>query len=75
MYRIEEEIVPPISVFEWIVTFCILFIPLLNVIMLVFWSFAKGVNPNKANWAKGMIIMSVLGTAAWFLFFRALFAH
>ncbi|MBI5727589.1 MAG: hypothetical protein HY965_07030 [Ignavibacteriales bacterium] len=73
MYRIDEEIIPPVSIFDWLVTFFILIIPGLNLIMLLFWAFAKGINPNKANWAKAMIIFSAVGFVFWFLFLRVLF--
>lgn len=74
MYRIDEEIVPPITLFEWLVTLVISVIPGFNVIMLLFWSFAKGVNPNKANFAKAALIFLLFAYASWYLFFKPLFS-
>lgn len=46
-----------ISVGEWIITFIILAIPLVNIIMLFVWAFSGGVNPSKQNYAKASLII------------------
>jgi hypothetical protein len=68
----------PISVKDWIITILITAIPLVGLIMLFVWGFGSDTHPSKANWAKAtliwyligivisMIIISVVGTAAFF---------
>ena len=45
-----------ISVGEWIITFIILAIPLVNIIMLFVWAFGGGVNLSKKNYARASLI-------------------
>jgi len=59
-----------ISVGEWIVTFIILVIPILNIIMLFVWAFGGGVNLSKKNYAKASLIM----IATIILFYIIIFA-
>ena len=49
-----------VSVGDWIITFIILAIPLVNIIMLLIWAFGDGGNLNKKNFAKAALIMFVI---------------
>jgi len=42
---------------EWIMAIIITVIPILNLIMLFYWSFSKSTNPTKANWAKANLVV------------------
>lgn len=46
-----------IPITEWIITFFLLAIPILNIILLVIWSFSRDTNPSKANFAKAYLII------------------
>ena len=48
-----------ISTSEWIITKLIMFIPIVNIIMLIIWAFNNNTNINKANWAKANLIIMV----------------
>jgi len=70
-----EKPVPVISVTDWIITFIIMAIPLVNIIMLFVWGFGDA-NPNKANWAKASLVMMLVMGAIYFfiaIIFGALF--
>lgn len=45
-----------VSTSEWVWTFLISVIPLVNIIMLFVWAFSSSTNENKANWAKAALI-------------------
>jgi len=49
-----------ISTGDWLITKFLMQIPILNLILLLFWSFQKDQNYNKANWAKATLIVYVL---------------
>lgn len=49
------------SVGEWVITFIIMAIPLVNLIMLCVWAFGSNTAPAKANFAKAALIMMVVG--------------
>jgi hypothetical protein len=42
---------------EWVLTLFIASIPLVGIIMLFVWAFGDTTNINKANWAKGALIL------------------
>jgi len=44
------------SVGQWMLTLFISFIPLVNIIMFFVWAFGSATPPDKANWAKAMLI-------------------
>ena len=50
----------PISVGEWIITAAIAAIPIVGIVMMFVWAFGKNTNPNKSNWAKAMLIVSII---------------
>ena len=48
---------PVISLGEWIITFIVLAIPLVNIIMLFVWGFSCGTNPSKQNFCRAALII------------------
>ncbi len=52
----ENENYRPVSVGEWMVTYLLMFIPLVNLIMLFVWAFGGNAPVSKANWAKASLI-------------------
>jgi hypothetical protein len=59
---------PPVSLGDWIITFILMAIPLVNVIMLFVWGFGD-TNPSKANWAKASLIFMLIGIIIYFFVF------
>jgi len=61
------------TVKEWMVTYLILFfasiIPLLNIIILLYWAFSEETKPCKKNWAKASLIfiLIVMAIALFFI--------
>lgn len=51
----------PLTVNEWFVTILILALPLVNLVMYLYWAFADGVNINKRNFCRASIIWAVVG--------------
>ena len=51
----------PLSVNEWFVTILILALPLVNVVMYLYWALADGVNVNKRNFCRASIAWAILG--------------
>ena len=58
-----------VTVGEWIVTFIILAIPLVNLIMLFVWAFGGDVNINKQNYAKASLIFIAIFLALYIIIF------
>lgn len=53
----EKAPIPAVSIADWLITLLILFIPVLNVIMLLVWSFNKSTHRSKANFSKAVFIL------------------
>ncbi|MDR0394858.1 MAG: hypothetical protein LBH77_06840 [Tannerella sp.] len=49
-----------VSIGDWIITFIIMIIPLINLIMLFVWAFGGGTSESKANWAKASLILYLI---------------
>lgn len=47
----------PMSVKDWLITYLIMFIPMVNFIMLIVWSVSDKTNVNRQNWARAAWIM------------------
>jgi hypothetical protein len=47
----------PISVGNWIVTFILLAIPLVNIIMLIVWAASGSTHPSKKSFARAYLIL------------------
>jgi len=54
---------------EWIITYLLMLIPIVNLVLLVFWGFGGDANESKANWAKAKLIL-ILVTSVLFLIMR-----
>lgn len=48
----------PMSVKDWLITYLIMFIPMVNFIMLIVWSVSDKTNVNRQNWARAAWIYS-----------------
>ncbi len=62
-----EETARPLSVGEWFVTLLILAIPLVGVVMYLYWAFADGVNENKRNFCRAGLLWFVVVCGVAFL--------
>ena len=57
-----------LSVKDWVITLIITAIPLVGFIMLFVWGFGSGTNENKANFAKGALIVYAIMIGIYILF-------
>lgn len=59
----------PVTVGNWMLTYLLMCIPLVNFILLFVWAFGSGVPESKANWAKASLIWMVIGVGLFVLVF------
>lgn len=59
---------PVISLGEWIITFIVLAIPIVNIVMLFVWAFSSGTNPNKQNFCRAALLLYAVMFLLFFLF-------
>lgn len=74
----EKNVNTIVTVKDWVITYFIMCIPIVNIVMLFVWAFGDNTNESKRNWAiAGLVlavifivlyaILAVLGVAANFL--------
>jgi len=56
-YSPQQSESQPLSVRQYIVMFLLLCVPILNIILLLKWSFGASVNPSKRNFARASLIL------------------
>jgi hypothetical protein len=47
----------PVSVWVWLGTIAVALLPLVNVAVLLYWSFGKGIDLNRRNFSRAGLIM------------------
>lgn len=60
-YNAKDNLIKPLSVGAYIGMFILLCIPIVNLIMLLVWSFSDTVNINKKHFAIAQLIMILIG--------------
>ena len=60
-YQQQDQFAPKnqstVTIGDWIVTFILMAIPLVNIIMIFVWAFSSSTPVSKANWAKASLIL------------------
>ena len=63
-----------VSVGEWIISYILLCLPIVNIIMMFIWAFGANAKPSKKTWARAMLIIMVVGIILSIIFSVALSA-
>ena len=50
----------PVTLGDWMITYLIQIIPLVNIIMLFVWAFDSGTKLSKKNWARATLIWAII---------------
>lgn len=53
---------------EWAITIFVSSLPIIGIIMLLVWAFSESSNIHKKNWAKGTLILWIIGFIIAFAF-------
>lgn len=53
----------PVTIGEWMITYLITLIPLVNIVLVCIWAFDSNTKPSKKNWAKASLIWMAIGIA------------
>lgn len=56
----QTQDVSVMSVKDWVITILVISLPIIGLIMLFVWGFGSGTNQNKANFAKGALILAAI---------------
>ncbi len=62
----------PVTVGEWMITYLLLAIPIVNIVLIFVWAFGSNTSISKANWAKALLLWFLIGIGIYLLFFLAL---
>ena len=59
----------PVSVGNWVLTYLLMCIPLVNIVLLFVWAFGGNTPVCKSNWAKASLIWLLIGIVIWIVLF------
>ena len=62
----------PVTIGNWMLTYLLMCIPLVNFILLIVWAFGNNTPISKANWAKASLIWMVIGIVFYVVLFVVL---
>ncbi len=65
---LQPNLTAPMKVGEYILTFIIFSIPVVNIIMMFVWAFGSNVNVNKKNYSRAVLIMGLIGAVLAIIF-------
>jgi hypothetical protein len=68
----EESTYRPVSVGDWMVTYLLMCIPLVNIILLFVWAFGGNTPISKANWAKASLLWILIAIGFYVVLFVVL---
>ena len=58
----------PMSVGEWLITIFVLAIPLVNVVLYLYWAFSGSENLNRRNYCRASLVIFVIAVGIFVLF-------
>lgn len=58
----EDAPEPPVKTLEWLWSLILTVIPVVNLVVLLIWSFGGGISISKRNWARAKLILVVVST-------------
>lgn len=68
-YPPSADIAPVISTGGWIGTLLLMFIPIVNIILLIVWAASSDENPNRRNFARAYLVMMLVSIILGVIFF------
>ena len=69
-----KDISQPMSVSDWLITYLIMIVPIVNIVMLFIWGFGSNTNLSKASWAKATLLWFCIITVIYVLFLIIVFS-
>ncbi len=68
-YYPQTNVAPVMSIGQWLVTFLLMAIPIVNIIMIIVWLASKNENPNRKNWVLAYLIVIAISIVLTFIIF------
>ena len=68
-YYPQTNVAPIMSIGQWLVTFLLMAIPIVNIIMIIVWLASKNENPNRKNWVLAYLIVIAISIVLTFIIF------
>ena len=68
MNDIKNQQAEVVSVQEWVIALVVMFIPIVNVVMMLVWAFGSNTNPSTANFFKAQLLVTAVLVVLWLFF-------
>tara|TARA_B110000116_G_C16438370_1_gene403749 strand:- start:266 stop:499 length:234 start_codon:yes stop_codon:yes gene_type:complete len=63
----------PMTIGQWIITFLLCSIPLVNIIMVIVWAVSGSTHPSKKTWAQAYLIIMGISIILWIIIMLIIF--
>ena len=60
MNEVNNQEYQPMTVGQWVVTFILCAIPIVNIIMIIVWAVSGTTHPSKKTWAKARLLLMAI---------------
>jgi len=70
--RMMNENNRPVGIGDWMITLILLSIPIVNIVLCLYWAFSSATPVSKSNFAKAMLMFMVLAIALYVIMIGAL---
>ena len=67
-----QNVAPVMSIGQWLVTFLLMAIPIVNIIMIIVWLTSKDENSNRKNWVLAYLIVIAISFVLTFIIFGSI---
>ena len=71
-YYPQTNVAPVMSIGQWLVTFLLMAIPIVNIIMIIVWLTSKDENSNRKNWVLAYLIVIAISFVLTFIIFGSI---
>ena len=65
MNDIKNQQAEVVSVQEWVIALVVMFIPIVNVVIMIVWAYNRNTNPSKANFFKAQLLVTAVLVVLW----------
>lgn len=64
----QGQMAPVVGVGSWLGTMFVTVLPIVGIVMLFVWAFGSNSNPNRSNWAKAALVLTLISVVVWVAF-------
>ncbi len=65
----------PVTVADWLIAFLVQFVPVLGLLVTMYWAVSRRTQPSKRSWARAILLLYILIAGIIYFFYQALWGY